>query len=139
MNDSSQELPEPAFELADTARELKFRNSVSDWAIRAVFFVIFLYFGTAKLKGGADSPWGVIFGQIGLGQWFRYFTGVLECIGAFLVLVPGAVETGLAVLITIAFAATISTVFLLHRLSEAFIPFALFCGMIAFWLHRRRV
>ena len=62
-------------------------------------FFIFLYFGTAKFKSDADAPWVVLFDQIGFGQWLRYFTGVLEIVGAFLVLVSGTVEIGLAILI----------------------------------------
>lgn len=139
MNGATQEPPESTSEAANAPRELRFANSASDWAIRAVFFLIFLYFGTAKLKAGPESPWGVIFGRIGLGQWFRYFTGVLEALGAFLILVPGAVEIGLAVLMTVAIGATISTIFILKQMSGAFVPFALLCGMIAFWMHRRRV
>jgi putative oxidoreductase len=140
MTDSTQEPTEPASEPQDAApRQLKFRNSVPDWTIRAAFFLVFLYFGTAKFKSDPGAPWVVLFHQIGLGQWLRYFTGALESACAFLVLVSGAVEIGLAILSVTMFAATIGTVFVLHQPSEAIVPFALLCGMIAFWLHRRRV
>jgi putative oxidoreductase len=120
-------------------RERKFRNSVPDWSFRALIFVVFLYFGTAKFKSDAGAPWVVLFDQIGLGQWLRYFTGVLEMVGAFLVLVSGAVEIGLAILCITMFGAMIATLLILHEPSYAFFPFAFLTGMIAFWLHRRRV
>lgn len=140
MTHTTQDLTVPASEPQDAPpRQLKFRNSAPDWAIRAVFFLVFLYFGTAKFKSDPTAPWVVLFHQIGLGQWLRYFTGALESLCAFLVLVSGTVEIGLAILIVIMFAATISTILILHQASEAVVPFALLCGMIAFWLHRRRV
>jgi putative oxidoreductase len=139
MTDTTQELPDPDSQPQEAPRTLKFRNSVPDWTIRALFFLIFLYFGTAKFKSEPDAPWVVLFHQLGLGQWLRYFTGALESLCAFLVLVSATVEIGLAVLIVTMFAATISTVFVLHQPSEAIVPFALLCAMVAFWLHRRRV
>lgn len=139
MTETTQELPQPAPQPQNAPRELKFRNSVPDWSIRAVVFLIFLYFGTAKFKGDPDAPWVVFFNQVGFGQWLRYLTGVLETAGAFLVLVSGAVEVGLAILISTMFGATAITMFMLRDAREAFVPFAFFCGMIAFWLRRRRV
>jgi putative oxidoreductase len=139
MTDTTQELTQTAEPQDAAPRQLKFRNSAPDWAIRAVFFLVFLYFGTAKFKSDPAAPWVVLFHQIGLGQGLRFFTGALESVCAFLVLVSGTVEIGLAILIVTMFAATISTVLILHVPSEAVVPFALLCGMIAFWLHRRRV
>lgn len=139
MTEDTQELPQPVSEPEAGTRELKFKDSLPDWLIRGFFFLVFLYFGTAKFKGGPDAPWVVLFNQLGLGQWLRFFTGALEAVSGFLVLVPAAVEIGLAVLIAIMFCALIATFFILHQPSDAFVPFALLCGMIAFWLHRRRV
>lgn len=137
MNDLAQE-PLPT-QPQGHEREQKFRNSGPDWASRALIFVVFLYFGTAKFKSDPDAPWVVLFDQIGLGQWLRYFTGVLEMVGAFLVLVSGTVEIGLAILISTMFAAMAASLLILHRPSDAFFPFAFLSGMVAFWLHRRRV
>lgn len=123
----------------DLPRELKFRNSGIDWALRFLIFIAFLYFGTAKFKSVAGSPWVVLFSRVGFGQWFRYFTGILEIAGGFLVLVPNAVEIGLAILIGIMFGALAISLLLLHTTSQAFFPFAFLCGLVAFWLHRRRV
>lgn len=41
-----------------------------------------------------------LFEKIGLGQWFRYFTGGLEVIGASLLLVPKTAAIGAALLAT---------------------------------------
>jgi putative oxidoreductase len=137
MNDLAQE-PLPT-QPQGREHEKRFRNSVPDWTFRALIFVVFLYFGTAKFKSDPGAPWVVLFDQIGLGQWLRYFTGGLEMVGAFLVLVSGTVEIGLAILCITMFGAMIATLLILHEPSYAFFPFAFLTGMIAFWLHRRRV
>lgn len=139
MTDSIQEVPQPAPPQHEGPRELKFRNSFPDWAVRGIIFLVFLYFGTAKFKSDAGTPWVVLFDRIGFGQWLRYFTGVLESTGALLVLISSAVEIGLAILVAVLLAAIAITILILHRSADAFVPFAFLCGMIAFWLHRRRV
>jgi putative oxidoreductase len=139
MAEATQEPQHLAPPAEDLPHESKFRNSGLDWALRFVIFLIFLYFGTAKLNSGTGTPWFELFQQIGFGQWFRSFTGVLEIAGAFLVLVSNAVEVGLAILVAIMFGALVISLLLLHSTSQAFFPFAFFFGLIAFWLHRRRV
>ncbi|MBS1802013.1 MAG: DoxX family protein [Acidobacteria bacterium] len=140
MTDSTQELPQPDPQPQEgAASELRFRNSIPDWTIRAIICLIFLYFGTSKFKNDAKATWVVFFEQVGLGQWLRYLTGALETVGAFMVLVSGTVEIGLAMIMIVTLGATVISVSLMHDAPGAFVPFALFCGMIAFWLHRRRV
>jgi len=69
------------------------------WALPVVSAALFLFSGTLKLTG---APMMVqMFGAIGLGQWFRYFTGGLEVISAVLLLVPSLARFGaLALAIT---------------------------------------
>ena len=50
--------------------------------------LIFLSEGAAKFPD--RGLWPRMFEQIGFGQWFRYFTGVVEITGALLLLVPAA-------------------------------------------------
>jgi putative oxidoreductase len=119
--------------------EHKFPNSGTDWALRAVIFLVFLYFGAGKFKSYANAPWVIFYDQVGFGQWFRYFTAVIEILGAFLVLFPQTVTAGLAVLGCTMVGATLIDVAVLHRFADAFVPFSVLTGLIAFWLHRRRV
>jgi putative oxidoreductase len=119
--------------------ELHFKDSAKDWALRGAFFVAFIYFATGKFKAAAEGPWVVLFKQIGLGQWFRYFTAVIEFIGAVLLLFSQTVELGLTLLIAVTLGATVIQIVVLHRVPDAFIPFAFMCAMVAFWMHRRRV
>jgi putative oxidoreductase len=56
------------------------------WTLQVGSAAMFLFAGTLKVAG---VPMMVqMFGSIGLGQWFRYFTGGLEIISAVLLLVP---------------------------------------------------
>ena len=62
------------------------------WTLQMASAALFLFSGTLKLSG---TPMMVqMFGAIGLGQWFRYFTGGLEVISAVLLLVPSLARFG---------------------------------------------
>lgn len=119
--------------------ELRFQNSLPDWVLRFGIFLAFLLFGAEKFKSGADAPWVALFKQIGFGQWFRYFTGTVELVGAFLVLIPNTVTVGVAMLACTMGSAVLIIIAVLHRPADALLSFALGCALVAFWMHRRRV
>ena len=55
-------------------------------SLRIVLGLLFLAIGTTKLSGTANTvPY---FAAIGIGQWFRYLTGLLDLAGAALLCVP---------------------------------------------------
>jgi putative oxidoreductase len=119
--------------------ERRFANSGRDWSIRAVIFIGFLFFGASKFKTDGNAAWVVLYNQIGFGDWFRYFSAVIEILGAFLVLIPQTVMVGLVVLGCTMAGAMLIDGFVLHRFIDAFFPFSILCGFIALGLHRRRV
>jgi putative oxidoreductase len=57
------------------------------WVLQGFLALVFLYFGATKFIPHAIF-WIDLFARIGVGQWFRYFTGGLEVICAVLLLVP---------------------------------------------------
>lgn len=85
------------------------RKLIILWILRVAVAAIFLFAGFAKLTGQPmmiDS-----FDKVGVGQWFRYVTGVLEIIGGVAVLIPSVSVWGAALLFCVdigAFAAQIS-------------------------------
>jgi hypothetical protein len=80
-------------------------KSVSLWIVRGLLAFVFLGAGGAKLYG---VPLMVEeFAHMGLGQWFRYFTGSLEVLGALLILLPPLAAFGAVLLICIMIGATI--------------------------------
>ena len=58
------------------------------WAVRILLALAFGAAGLAKLAGLPQMV--QVFDAIGFGQWFRYLTGVVEIVGAVLLLVPAA-------------------------------------------------
>lgn len=119
--------------------ERKFADSGRDWALRGLIFLVFLFFATGKFKSDTNTPWVVLYNQIGFGQWFRYVTAVIELVGAFMVLIPQTVMAGLVLLACTMTGAMLVDVVMLHRFVDAFFPFSILCGLIAFGAHRRRV
>ena len=86
-------------------------TSVSLWVVRGLLALAFAGAGGAKLYG---VPMMVQeFEHIGLGQWFRYLTGTLEVLGAFLILAPSLAAFGALLLIGIMIGAIITHLFVI--------------------------
>ncbi|MBR1195092.1 DoxX family protein [Bradyrhizobium sp. AUGA SZCCT0240] len=84
-------------------------KSAGLWIVRGLLALAFAGAGGAKLYG---VPMLVeSFQHIGLGQWFRYLTGVLEVLGAFLILTPSLAAVGAVLLICIMIGATVTHLF----------------------------
>ena len=65
---------------------------IGAWTLQGIIAAAFLAAGFAKLAG---VPYMVeLFGQIGLGQWFRVVTGVVEVTGAVALLIPSVASIG---------------------------------------------
>jgi len=64
--------------------------------LRALLTLVFVVAGGAKLIGAETMV--VAFDTIGLGQWFRYLTGLVEIVGVVLLWVPNLQVVGAALL-----------------------------------------
>jgi putative oxidoreductase len=85
---------------------------IGAWTLQAILAAAFLAAGSAKLAG---VPYMVeLFEQIGLGQWFRVVTGVVEVTGAIALLVPGLASIGALWLGFTMVCAVATHVFVLH-------------------------
>jgi putative oxidoreductase len=62
------------------------------WAVQIVLAAAFFAAGAAKLAGVAFMV--QLFDQIGLGQWFRVVTGLVEITGAIALVYPGLASLG---------------------------------------------
>jgi uncharacterized membrane protein YphA (DoxX/SURF4 family) len=86
-------------------------KSAGLWIVRGLLALAFAGAGGAKLYG---VPMLVEeFQHIGLGQWFRYVTGALEMLGAFLILAPALAAFGALLLICIMIGATVTHLFVI--------------------------
>lgn len=56
--------------------------------LRGGVALFFITMGADKFRSGPSGEWVRIFAQIGVGQWLRYFTGVVEIAGALLYVFP---------------------------------------------------
>lgn len=66
------------------------------WALKIAIGGIFLMAGASKISGAEQMV--QMFEAIGVGQWFRYVTGLTEVAGAILILIPAT--AGLGALLT---------------------------------------
>ncbi|KAB7782794.1 DoxX family protein [Methylorubrum populi] len=61
--------------------------NVAAWSLQVLLAIVFLAAGGAKLAG---IPMMVqVYDLIGVGQWFRIVTGIVEIAGAIALLLPG--------------------------------------------------
>jgi putative oxidoreductase len=65
---------------------------IGAWIVQGVVASAFFAAGAAKLAGAAFMV--QLFEQIGLGQWFRYATGLVEVAGALALIYPGLASIG---------------------------------------------
>ena len=67
------------------------------WTLRILLAVLFIYQGIDKFSD--RRLWLRIFEEIGFGQWFRYFTGVVEVTGGLMLLIPKATLVAVGLLV----------------------------------------
>jgi uncharacterized membrane protein YphA (DoxX/SURF4 family) len=90
----------PAIEESATSVRLR---SVARSLPAAFVGLVFILIGYTKFNSDPGSEWVKIFEQIGLGQWFRIFTGATQITGGVLMMPPktrtiGAVMLGCTML-----------------------------------------
>jgi uncharacterized membrane protein YphA (DoxX/SURF4 family) len=97
-----------------------FLDTAARWVPRVGVALLFLVLGGSKLS--PQGGWVRLFDQIGFGQWFRVFTGVVQIGGALLLLVPRAASIGAVILSCTMLGAILTQVFILHAVLLAFSP-----------------
>jgi hypothetical protein len=97
--------------------------------IVAAFFIVV---GYTKFEGDPQGPWFGIFERIGLGQWFRVFTGVVQVTGGALMLWPRSRTYGVALLASTMVGAAIVDLFVLGS-PAVIVPMMLLFVLAAVW------
>jgi len=95
---------------------------LATWLPRVAVAMVFVSVGSSKFR---DPMWIRLFGQIGLGQWFRYLTGIMQIAGGALVLVPRTALVGIALAACTMLGATVAWLTVLHAPFNAPIPAAI--------------
>ena len=83
---------------------------VALWLTQVALAAVFLMAGGSKLAGVPAMV--SLFDAVGLGQWFRYVTGVIEVTSGIALLVPSAALFGAMLLIPTMLGATVANLFL---------------------------
>jgi len=109
------------------------RNPIGEWVTRGGIALFFIWVGADKFSPG----WVKLFEQIGFGQWFRYFTGVVEILGGILVLIPWTVTLGLALLACTMASAALLLIFVVGQPADSIFSGAIFIALTLYWLTRR--
>jgi putative oxidoreductase len=106
--------------------------SAPAWALRISVSLVFLLFGVEKLLGA--GIWVSLFAGIGIGQWFRYFTGILQVAGAVFYAIPRTSLAGMALLACTMLGAAGVHLFVLHTgIFAALIPAILLGAILGVW------
>ena len=105
------------------------------WILQIGAAGMFLMVGFFKLSG--DPQMVGLFDAIGLGQWFRYATGSLEVLGAFLLLVPRLSGLGALLLVGVMLGAVPTHLFVVGGSPLPAIILLIVTGVVA-WGRRQR-
>jgi putative oxidoreductase len=106
------------------------------WGLQILAALAFLAAGSLKLIG---NPMMVeIFDKVGIGQWFRYVTGLIEVIGGLSVLISSTAPFGGVLLAITMFFATLTHLFVIGGNPFPAILLGVITATIA-WLRRHQL
>lgn len=106
------------------------------WILQVILALIIISAGLMKFGGGEDTV--KTFSDVGIGQWFRYFTGVVEVVLGLGLLVPRLCGLAATFLVPVMAGATFAEIALLED-GRAWLPIALLILAAAIaWFRRDR-
>jgi putative oxidoreductase len=106
------------------------------WTLQILCAVMFLFAGVSKLAGQPQMV--ETFQTIGLGQWFRYLTGIIEVGSALLLLVPSLAFFGAIALTVTMVGAVVTHLFVIGGSAAPAAVLLVAIGAVAF-LRRPKV
>ncbi|HEV2341370.1 MAG TPA: DoxX family protein [Candidatus Acidoferrales bacterium] len=111
--------------------------SILEWTLQILLALLFLLVGAAKF-GPHNGVWVEIFAAIGIGQWFRVFTGALEILCAILLVIPRAAAVAAALLSFTMVGAFFVRLFILHGPARDAVTPLVYLALLLIILWRRR-
>ena len=106
------------------------------WAVQIALAGMFLLAGGSKLFGAAAMV--ALFDAIGIGQWFRYVTGLIEVSSAVALLVPSFAVFGAVALVATMLGAVAAHLFIIGG-SPAMPTILLLGSAIVVWARRHQL
>jgi putative oxidoreductase len=110
--------------------------NIALWTLQMLVALAFVAAGSGKLLGSPDMI--ALFEAVGIGQWFRYLTGLLEVLGALLLIVPGKTAVGAVLLACVMAGAVMAHLTLLHTAPTAPVVLLALTALIA-WGRRTQL
>ena len=107
--------------------------NIALWVVQALLALAFVGAASGKLLGKPEMV--ALFEAVGLGQWFRYVTGLMELTGALLIVVPRTKFFGAVLLSTVMVGAVLTHLFILHNAPTAAAVLLVLAGVVA-WARR---
>ena len=98
------------------------------WAVQVLLALAFVGSSSGKLLGKAEAV--TLFETIGIGQWFRYVTGILELGAAVLIVIPMTRVAGAAPLVGIMTGAIVTHLLVLHNAPTAALVLLVLAGFV---------
>jgi len=108
------------------------------WTLRIALASIFVVVGFVKIPGSIHPMWVRLFERIGFGQWFRYFTALVEIVGGMLMLVPSATPVSALLLASTMVGALLVHIFVIGIGVQTVVVIVLLSGITAVVCHRRK-
>jgi putative oxidoreductase len=109
---------------------------VALWVVQIALSGMFLLAGGSKLFGAAAMM--AMFDAIGIGQWFRYVTGVIEVSSAVALLVPSFAIFGAVALVATMIGAVATHLFIIGG-SPAMPAILLIGSAVVVWARRHQL
>jgi uncharacterized membrane protein YphA (DoxX/SURF4 family) len=106
------------------------------WCVQVLLAVAFLGASSGKLMGKPEMV--AMFDAIGVGQWFRYVTGIVEFAGAVLTVVPKTRVVGAGLLAGTMLGAIATHLLFLHTPPTAPVVLLLLVGFVV-WGRRQEL
>jgi putative oxidoreductase len=114
------------------------RLDAAVWILRIALALIFVVVGFVKIPGSIHPMWVRLFDRIGFGQWFRYFTALVEIVGGMLMLVPSATLVSVLLLASTMMGALLVHILVVGIGFQTAVVAALLSAIAAVFYHRRR-
>ena len=106
------------------------------WAVQLALAGMFLLAGGAKLAGAPEMI--ALFDAVGVGQWFRYVTGLIEVGSAVTLLVPSIAPFGAMALVATMTGAVLTHLFIVG--GSPMVPAVLLVGSLTVaWVRREQI
>jgi uncharacterized membrane protein/uncharacterized membrane protein YphA (DoxX/SURF4 family) len=113
------------------------RLGAAVWMLRIALALIFVVVGFVKIPGSIHPMWVRLFERIGFGQWFRYFTALVEIVGGMLMLVPSATLVSVALLASTMVGALLVHIFIIGVGFQTVVVLVLLSGITAVMISPR--